>query len=118
MKYIYECPHCKKESMLVITVRNAKQVKKKKLQYSSQACISLVREFWVAKGLGDTQVAKNQNLWGRQMIDADRLLKELGGRVDLAIECIWDRSKSWTFADWTLSGVARGAKLWLAEKQK
>ncbi len=89
-----------------------------KISHPKADCQVVVGAYLEASGKGDSDIAKDPGGWGRWMIEADKLLAELGGRVDLATECIQERAKDWKgVADWTMAGVTRRAKDWLAEKQ-
>ena len=95
-----------------------KRRQEKKTTHPHKDCQEVVAAYLQASGKGDSDIARDPGGWGRWVIEADKLLAELGGRVDLAQECITERAKDWKgVSDWTMAGVARRAKDWLAEKQ-
>ena len=98
--------------------RKSKKIKAGKLQHPFEACRSVVDAYLKARGWENADVARDPGGWGRWMKIADKLLANFKGRVDLAVECIEDRSREWSrLGDWTLDRVEARAMDWLAKKQ-
>lgn len=102
----------------VVEASKPKAKKERTTKHGGELLKAVVGRFLELKGVAGTAIGKDPDNWGRWMKEADALLSELYGRVELADECMTEFSVKWVSAsEWGLPAITRHARLWLAEKQ-
>lgn len=89
-----------------------------RIKNNNESVMAVITRWLELTGRADSEIAKQPGGWGRWKISSDRLLSALGGRLDLALECLDERAVEWSkLGDWTIDRVASRAIDWISKKQ-